>query len=435
MRITIVAVGSRGDVQAHIALGCGLQAAGYPVRLATHAEFEPLVRLYGLDFHCGEGDPRAVLGSGTGQDWLKSGGNPLRFFTHLRRIAEPIVHPLTMDSWHACQDADLVLYSQLAFIPVYAFREKLRAPAIAAYLQPSTPTQAFPTPRFPPAPHWLRSGRGSYNRWTYRISGQLFWQILRGPINDTRRDVLGLPPLPHHSPYTVVHRRHHPHLYGYSRYVVPRPRDWGSWNHVTGYWFLDRPRTWQPPAALLAFLESGPPPVYIGFGSMKREDPAQTTTLVVQALTQAGQRGVLLTGWGGLGRTELPETMFAVDDVPHDWLFPRMAAVVHHGGAGTTAAGLRAGLPSVLVPFFGDQPFWARRVAALGVGPTPIPSAQLSVSHLSGAITEAVSNNAMRARAAALGQRIRAEDGVGQAVAILQRYLWASEPGKRRQRR
>ena len=134
MRITIVAVGSRGDVQAHIALGSGLQAAGHQVRLATHTEFEPFVRSYGLDFYCVAGDPRAVLESGTGQAWQQSGGNPLRFFSHLRRIAEPLVQPLTVDSWHACQDADLVLYSQLAAIPVYAFREKLHAAAIAAYL-------------------------------------------------------------------------------------------------------------------------------------------------------------------------------------------------------------------------------------------------------------------------------------------------------------
>jgi UDP:flavonoid glycosyltransferase YjiC (YdhE family) len=221
-----------------------------------------------------------------------------------------------------------------------------------------------------------------------------------------------------------------PTLYGVSPVVFPRPADWPAWVHLTGYWFLDQPVDWQPPAELLDFLDRGQAPVYIGFGSMSGRDPAATTETVVAALAAAGQRGVLLTGWGGLDRAAMETAaklhgvdVLAVESVPHDWLFPRMAAVFHHGGAGTTAAGLRAGVPSAAVPFFGDQPYWGAILADLGVGPAPIAQNELSVPRLAAAITRATGELALRARAAEIGQRIRAEDGVGTAVAAFHRHL------------
>jgi sterol 3beta-glucosyltransferase len=213
-----------------------------------------------------------------------------------------------------------------------------------------------------------------------------------------------------------------PVLYGYSQHVLPRPHDWAARYEVTGYWLLDAAGGWEPPAELVQFLEAGPPPVYIGFGSMGSKDPAAAGRLAIEALARSGQRGILAAGWGGMQATELPATVHLISSVPHSWLFPRMAAVVHHGGAGTTAAGLRAGVPSVLVPFMGDQPFWGRRVATLGVGPTPIPRKRLTAERLATAIGEAVSNAAMRQRASDLGQVLRAEDGIGRAVEIIDRF-------------
>ena len=174
-----------------------------------------------------------------------------------------------------------------------------------------------------------------------------------------------------------------PVLYAYSPTLLPPP-DWPSRFHVTGAWFLDPPPDWQPPPDLVAFLEGGPPPVYVGFGSMTSADPDATLALVLDALSRAGQRGVLLHGWAGLGTgRELPDTVFALDDVPHSWLFPRMAALVHHGGAGTTVAGLRAGIPSVVTPLTADQPSWGRIVHRLGAGPRPIPFRRLTATRLS----------------------------------------------------
>jgi UDP:flavonoid glycosyltransferase YjiC (YdhE family) len=192
---------------------------------------------------------------------------------------------------------------------------------------------------------------------------------------------------------------------------------------VTGYWFLDAPIGWQPSPELVAFLDSGPTPVYVGFGSMAFHDVARQTTIVLQALQLTGQRAIVATGWGGLKSEEAPASILVVDAVPHDWLFPRVAAVVHHGGAGTTGAGLRAGKPTVVCPFVGDQTFWGRRVAALGVGPQPIPQWRLTAERLAEAIQCAVTDEGIRQRAAALGATIRAENGLEYAVTYIKNHL------------
>ena len=211
-------------------------------------------------------------------------------------------------------------------------------------------------------------------------------------------------------------------LMGYSRRIVPHPEDWPEKFYTIGYWFLEEDG-WEAPAELLAFLEAGQPPISVGFGSMTGRDPKGLTELVVAAVERSGVRAVLLSGWAGLGEMDLPESVFCLARAPHGWLFPRVAAVVHHGGAGTTAAGLRAGAPSVIVPHFADQPFWGRRVHALGAGPEPIARHKLTADGLAAAIREAVTNGAMRRRAQELATRIGEEDGVGTAVALISRYL------------
>jgi sterol 3beta-glucosyltransferase len=208
-------------------------------------------------------------------------------------------------------------------------------------------------------------------------------------------------------------------LYGFSSTVVPRPADWGSELALTGYWFLDRTRDWKPPRELEQFLAAGPKPICVGFGSMPSVDPEQTTELFTRALALAGRRGILLTGWGGLARARLPETVLALDAAPHDWLFPRVAAVVHHGGAGTTAAALRAGVPALVVPFIADQRFWGQRLTALGAGLGPLPRRQLQPEPLASALRALVENPAYGARAAKISEQLSREDGVARAVAAL----------------
>jgi len=183
-------------------------------------------------------------------------------------------------------------------------------------------------------------------------------------------------------------------------------------HHVTGYWFLDAPPDWKPPQDLVNFLEAGPTPVYIGFGSMTHRSPEESTELILEALQLTDQRGVLLHGWGGMAKAKLPNSVMMVESIPHQWLFPRMAAVVHHGGAGTTASSLRSGVPSIIVPHFADQPYWGERVAALGVGPRPRARARLTAQKLADSIDQALSDQTMRERAAKLGAALRVEDGI-----------------------
>jgi UDP:flavonoid glycosyltransferase YjiC (YdhE family) len=313
----------------------------------------------------------------------------------------------------------VILYSPVGIYIGVHIAEKLQVPTVGAMLQPFHRTRAFPSFAFPAQ----RQLGGLLNLVTYIPADALFWVPYRSAVNQFRREQLDLPPIPRRVNYARQWQRHSPVIYAFSPSVVPKPRDWGDHVEVTGYWFLDRESGWQPPPGLARFLAAGPPPVYVGFGSMSTRSPQETTELVLRALSQTGQRALLSSGWGGLSELDLPENVFQVEAVPHDWLFPQMAAVVHHGGAGTTAAGLRAGVPSLIVPFFMDQHFWGRRVAELGAGPPPIPRKQLSVERLAEGITVAVTDEKMRRRAAELGGIIRAEDGVARAVEAIDRCV------------
>jgi UDP:flavonoid glycosyltransferase YjiC (YdhE family) len=417
MRITIIANGSRGDVQPFVALGAGLLAAGYSVHVAAPTPFRAFVEARGLIFEDLEFDPRQMLADELGHAWLETGHNPFGFIGRLKPLVEPLLEQFLAATLRACEGSDAIVYSPLGIFG-WHYAESAGIPAILASPVPAIRTAHIPNPIVPPLPlPRLTNSLG------YRIPEQLAWQMFRGATNRWRVETLGLPPLPLSGPYRQIEREREIVLLGYSPSVIPKPPDWGEHIHVTGYWFLDRPVDWQPPATLDAFLAAGPPPVYIGLGSMTGRDPEALTQLALGALRRTHQRGVLLAGWAGLGGLDLPEDVCLVDDIPHDWLFPRMAAVAHHGGAGTTGAGLRAGKPSILLPYFADQPFWGRVVHDLGAGPPPIPQKQLTTERLAAAINRAVTSPGILRRARTLGERIRAEDGVGNAVAVLSRRL------------
>jgi hypothetical protein len=314
----------------------------------------------------------------------------------------------------AARGMDMVLAGMGGLYTGLAIAEKLSLPLLQAYVVPFTPTQEFSSVLAPRLPAPL-------NRFSHHLTRQLMWQGFRSADSLARKRVLGIAPAPFSGPYNASPAHGMPVLYGFSPSVIPVPSDWNGSAHVTGYWFTQEPEEWQPPASLVDFLQSGSPPVYIGFGSMSNRDPEQTADLIVQALARVKQRAVLLSGWGGLQKNNIPGSIYMIDAIPHSWLFPRVAAVVHHGGASTTAAGLRAGVPSIVIPFFGDQPFWGRRVADLGVGPKPIPRQKLTVERLVKAIREALTDEDSRQRAYRLGKQIQAEDGIASAVEILHR--------------
>ncbi|MEO8356693.1 MAG: glycosyltransferase [Chloroflexota bacterium] len=324
------------------------------------------------------------------------------------------------DGLAACQGMDILVAGIGGLFIGLSLAEKLGLPLIQAYLIPFTPTKDFPATVLPQS---LPSLGGTFNRLTHHITRQMMWQGFRSADSLARRQVLDLPAAPFNAPYNASPTKGLPVLYGFSSSAIPAPSDWGQDIHVTGYWFLDSEGDWNPPADLINFLQANSAPIYIGFGSMSNRKPQEMADLVLQALSKNGQRAILLSGWGGLQRADLPTSVFMIDSIPHAWLFPRVAAVVHHGGAGTTAAGLRAGVPSMIIPFFGDQPFWGRRVYELGVGPRPIPRQHLTIDNLADAIRTALTDGEKQRRAAALGERIRAEDGLAHAVALIEQSI------------
>lgn len=415
MRIAIIASGSQGDVQPYVALGKGLKEAGHTVRLLSYENFENLATSQGLEFWAVQGNVQEIVESKEMRELLEK-GNFLAITSHTAKETQRAAIRWAKEGLVACQGMDLLLVGAGGLYIGLSLAQKLGLPLLQAQVFPFTPTTAFPGVLFPQSV--ARLG-GLFNRWSHHLTRQLLWQGVRTADRLARQEVLGLPPAPFWGLYNSPHLHRYPTLYGFSPSVIPKPSDWNN-THVTGYWFLDAAPDWKPPSALMEFLEGGSPPVYIGFGSMASRNPEQTADIVLQALAQTQQRAIMLTGWNGLRKDNLPSTVYLVDSVPHSWLFPRVAAVVHHGGAGTTAAGLKAGVPSIIIPFFGDQPFWGRRVAELEIGPEPIPRKQLTVERLAQAIQAALTDQTMRQHAANLGAKIRAEDGIAKAVAVIQ---------------
>ncbi|MFZ1757455.1 MAG: glycosyltransferase, partial [Caldilineaceae bacterium] len=402
MRLTIIASGSRGDVQPYVALGKGLQQAGHGVRLLTHENYATLVAAHELEFWPMRGDVQAVAQSAEMQALLEK-GNFLAITAHTAKLAKEAALHWAEDGLASCQGTDLILAGIGGMNTGIALAEKLGIPFVQAPVVPFTPTAAFPGALFPQAVGRLG---GTVNRFSHHLVRQVMWQGFRGADSAARQQVLGLPPAPFFGPYRSPSLVGQPVLCGVSPSVIPQPADWGENVHMTGYWFLDAEDDWTPPPALADFLAAGPPPVAIGFGSMSNRNPAEMTRLLVAALAQAGQRAVLLSGWQGMATTDLPDSILMIESAPHAWLFPRTAATVHHGGAGTTAAALRAGKPSLVIPFFGDQPFWGQRIADLGVGPAPIPRKRLAVDNLAQAIQQMATDGAMRRKADVLGAKI-----------------------------
>jgi sterol 3beta-glucosyltransferase len=415
MRIAIIAPGSRGDVEPYVALGKGLREAGHAVRLVTHENFETLVASNGIEFWPVEGSVQDIVQSAGMRERLE-GGNLLAVLSQMSSEAQRGALNLARAGLAAGQGMDLLIAGLGGLFVGLALAEKLKLCLLQAYYIPFTPTQAYPSFLLHGLPSWLG---GAANRLSYDLVRQMMWQAFRRADGLARREVLNRRPAPRTGPYHSDCLRDMPVLYGFSPSVIPPPPDWDSDIHVTGYWFLDPADDWTPPPELSEFLEAGAPPVYIGFGSMSSRHPQETAHLVLDALARAEQRAVILSGWSGLQAGDLPPTAIAVESAPFSWLFPHCAAVVHHGGAGTTAAGLRAGVPSIVIPFFADQPFWGRRVAELGVGPAPISRKKLTVERLARAIETAVGDPGMRQRAADLGSVIRAEDGIAHAVAVV----------------
>lgn len=398
----IISVGTRGDVAPCTGVGARLRQAGHRVTVAADEAFRDGVLGAGLDFRPLPGDIRA---------WLRTTESGSRSETV--RAFRAYIRAVNLSVGEIASDADILL-GTLWGVAAYHVAEARGIPSAGLHTAPVHPTGEFPPLAVP------RSLGRAGNRAAYRLIRLAERMVFHG-VNELRARY-GLPATSVTATYRRQDRERWPVLHGFSSQVVPRPRDWRAGLDLTGYWWPVAEPGWTPPAELSRFLDAGPPPVFVGFGSLPRDDADRLGRTVTAALRRAGHRGVVQSGWAGL--TGDGDDMITVGEVPHEWLFPRVAAAVHAAGAGTTAAALRAGLPSVPLPQVGDQPFWAGRLAALGTAPTAsLRFRGLTEDKLADAVEEATANPVYRERAGRLAAHLETEDGAARVLETVERLL------------
>ena len=402
LRITCLTIGSRGDVQPYIALCIALKEQGHKPKIATHKEFQPWIEKYGIEFGPVDGDPAELM-----RICIENGMFTYSFLKEASTKFRSWIDELLVSAWKACQDSDVLIESPSAMAGIH-IAEALEIPYFRAFTMPWTRTRAYPH-AFAVPEHKIG---GAYNYFSYVMFDNVFWKAIAGQVNRWRKKVLELQStsLDKMQPNKV------PFLYMFSPHVVVPPLDYSDWVRVTGYWFLDEGDTWTPPQDLLSFIQEARKDkkkiVYVGFGSIVVSDPAALTRTIIDSVLKADVRCILAKGWSDrLGdpaaiQTEvpLPAEIHQIKSAPHDWLFKQIDAAVHHGGCGTTGASLRAGVPTVIKPFFGDQFFFGSRVEDLGVG---ICLKKINVSVLSRALWEATHDERMIVKARILGEQIR----------------------------
>ncbi|KAL1542548.1 sterol 3beta-glucosyltransferase [Salvia divinorum] len=418
LQIVMLIVGTRGDVQPFVAIGKRLQADGHRVRLATHSNFKDFVLTSGLEFYPLGGDPKVLAAYMVkNKGFLPSGPSEI----HIQRSQ---IKDIIFSLHQACKapdpDTDIPFKANaiIANPPAYGHThvsEALDVPLHIIFTMPWTPTSEFPHPL-------SRVKQPVAYKLSYQIVDGLIWLGIRDMINEFRKKELKLRPVTylsnsHSSPSDI------PYAYIWSPHLVPKPKDWGPKIDVVGFCFLDLASNYVPPDSLVNWLNDGKKPIYIGCGSLPVEEPEKMTQIIVRALEITEQRGIINKGWGGLGNlAETKDFVYLLDNCPHDWLFTRCAAVVHHGGAGTTAAGLKAACPTTVIPFFGDQPFWGEQVHARGVGPEPIPVDQFTLDKLVSAIQFMLDPKVKR-QAEELARAMEHEDGVTGAVQAFYKHF------------
>jgi len=417
--ISVLAAGTRGDAQPPAMLCRELARRGHEVRFIAQREFADMIEGSDVSLKPLPGNLHAELSSPDAQKFFNGSGNPLTFLRWFYDVGKKFGAQLTPAMVDFTAGSDIVVGTGLADYFSNLMARVHKTKAAHAYMQPAVPTCAFPCALIsvPPfdMPGWL-------NKLEARIYFEAAWLGAR-PIAKIAHEILRLPPPSWRVPILEELHRGQPFLMAYSEAFLPRPKDWPDHVEVTGFWFRDTPASWQPPDDLVRFIKAGPPPIYAGFGSMVMKDPEAAVNMVLEAVARNNARAVIAEGWSGYKPGKLPGNIYAVDSIPHDWLLPQMAAAIHHGGAGTTGASLRAGIPQIVVPFVGDQPFWGLQVEKRGVGPRRIPHKSLTAAQLSEAIAKVLNDQAMRKRAVAMGERVRGENGLKRAANLIEERL------------
>ncbi|MCE5342454.1 MAG: glycosyltransferase [Eubacteriales bacterium] len=418
MRFTMICIGTTGDVQPYVLLGNELQKQGHDVAICAFIEFEALVRENGLRFFPLSGDAHEFING-----IMKPGTKGVSYLKQILEIFREIIDPFLNDLQAACEDAEVIVATYFGNV-IQSIAEQKRVPFIKTHYFPMDPNRQTPISSAP----GLRAGK-AWNLMSYRLAYLLISTMEQHFLTNWRKQE-GMPPRRLEStPCNMVNGHRVPVLYAMSPLLLPRPVDWGEHIYMTGFWLPEKFDDYQPSPEMEAFLAAEPKPLYIGFGSMTSGDMSETREIVLEAVRRSGVRAVIAAGWGGV-QAEGDGNVFVVEGyVPHDWLFARVSAVVHHGGAGTTAAGLCADRPTLVIPFGGDQPFWALRVRMLGLGPSPIRREKLTVAKLAKALTNLTSVVGYRVAAERVGRQLRAENGVHTAADIIEKEVayWLSQ--------
>ncbi|KAI9786378.1 MAG: hypothetical protein M1816_008039 [Peltula sp. TS41687] len=442
LNLVVMVLGSRGDIQPFLRIGQLLKERyGHRVRIATHPAFKDFVEKdTNLEFFSVGGDPAELMafmvknpGLIPNMDTLKAGEIGKRreemfkmFKGFWRACINATDDETNIDNLRMLGDnnpfmADAIIANPACFAHIHC-AERLGVPLHLMFTFPQTPTTAFPNPL---ANIKKTNVDPSYtNFMSYLLVEMITWQGLGDLVNDFRVKTLGLEPVSTLWAPGQLYRQKVPFTYLWSPGLVPKPKDWGPEIDIAGFVFLDLASNFKPPESLVEFLEAGPPPLYIGFGSIVVDDPDRFTSIIFEAVQKTGVRALVSKGWGGLGGGQAPENVYMLENTPHDWIFPRVSAVIHHGGAGTTAIGLKCGKPTMVVPFFGDQPFWGAMIAKAGAGyHEPVPYKALTVERLIEGIQEILSPEA-QVNAKKLADDIAAEgDGAENAVESFHRSL------------
>lgn len=410
MRFTMICIGSTGDVRPYVLLGRQLTARGHDVGICAFSNFKPMIEEEGLRFLPLSGDVKAFMSS-----IMKPGAIGIGYLQEVRITLKSILWPFLHDLEAACQDAEVIIATYLGEI-IQSIAEIRHVPFFQTHYWPMDSNNAAPVPA------GLSPGSKAFNLATYRLAYLLISTLELYYLKQWRLEHGMSPRRLQSKPGYQLNGHTIPVLYAVSPLLMSRPRNWGENIHMTGFWLDDRPTHFTPDPALTAFLSAGPKPVYIGFGSMVSGDMGETLRIVLEAIQETGIRAILSTGWGECEIPALPN-IHVVGYVPHEWLFAQVAAVIHHGGAGTTAAGLVAGKPTLIIPFGGDQPFWAMRVRMLGLGPKPIRREKLTASRLTKALHNLVTVKSYRVAAREISERLRRENGTVIAANIIEHEI------------
>ena len=422
-RITILTIGTNGDVYPFIALGNALHEKGFRVRIATHQEFEPIAANYQLSFSSVAGDIGQAFKSDKVKATLDSGGKRQDLMDSLKDDLEPIYEQGFVDLKRACADTDIVIASALTLHAASYLTDHYKIPLIFGSVSPAGPTSEFHHVLSGPAVG-PKSAHSAFNKFSHKIYTEIIWNYVRKDLEATWNKHLPPQKFPKLDPLAKAFKRKLPLiLYGYSPSILPKPEDWSVLQHVTGYWRLPNDEEAENERSIIDFLEEGNTPIYVGFGSMNNPKDKVLGEIVIPAIKKLGERMILMDDGSDLDDFRADPDILIIQHTNLNWLFPKMKAVVHHGGVGTTGIGLQAGIPTLLVTFIHDQRFWGWRLHQMGVMPKPIPKKALNYELFIKQLSELLNNIEYRNKTLKLSSSMQREDGVTFAVDKIMEYL------------